>query len=153
MARSVEQAKTMQNPFKNARYEASTILKTTKHQEAQEGQVPQAQQKPEVRSRGLEFYKNFNKISAVGWTGAAIAFPVILPVAAGVVAFDVAQIAAINKINKKKEAEGKSSELNQTATAKAGDHKEIFNKMQSESTGNRKKVIAMKPGHEFKLAA
>lgn len=60
---------------------------------------------PEVRSKTLETYKNFNKLTAVGALGVAgvsafIAPPLVVP-ALGLAAIDGVQIAAINKINKK----------------------------------------------------
>jgi hypothetical protein len=61
----------------------------------------------EVRSKGLEFYKKFNKLTLVGTLGfaavsAAVAPGLVVP-ALGLAAVDVGQIAVIDRINKKKQ--------------------------------------------------
>lgn len=57
----------------------------------------------EVRSKGLEAYKNLNKLTLAGSLGVAVLVPVLAVPALTLAAVDVGQIYAINKINKKKE--------------------------------------------------
>lgn len=57
----------------------------------------------EVRSRGLEAYKNLNKLTLVGALGVAVFVPALAVPALGMAAVDVGQIYFIDKINKKKQ--------------------------------------------------
>lgn len=65
----------------------------------------------EVKSRGLEWYKNFNKLTLVGSLGFAVVAAHIAPVlvipALGLAAYDFGQIVVLDKINKKKDKEQK----------------------------------------------
>ena len=60
---------------------------------------------PEVRSQGLEFYKNFNKLTLVGSLGfafvAAFVAPELVAPALLLAAIDVGQIVLIDNLNKK----------------------------------------------------
>lgn len=58
---------------------------------------------PEVRSRGLEVYKNFNKLTLASALGVAILVPSLVVPALTLAAIDLAQILAINRINRKKQ--------------------------------------------------
>jgi hypothetical protein len=64
----------------------------------------------EVRSKSLETYKKFNKLTLAGAIGVAVFVPVLAVPALGLAAIDAGQIYAVNKLNKKKEAGSKQGE-------------------------------------------
>ena len=57
------------------------------------------------RSKGLEMYKKWNKLTLAGSLGVAVLVPPLAAPALAMAAVDGAQIYAINRVNKKKEVQ------------------------------------------------